>query len=93
MNNTWLQIYCADLGLEHLIEVGQPWSCTVCLEAVSGLTDHCGITAVGHLKTILEWLTELMFDSRSNYTSWDELDFCEPGFVFKQLCMGQFQEK
>ena len=38
-----------------------------------------------HLKTQIVWLTELMFDSGSDVTNWDELEHCDQGFVFKQL--------
>ena len=84
-NNSWLQQYCGDLGLHNLIGMDLPWSCTVCMEARTGLTKHCGITAVGTLETILVWLMELMFDSGSEFTRWDELELCDLGYVFKQL--------
>ena len=57
----------------------------MCMEAVTGLTDHCGNTAVEHVKTILEWLSDLLLDSLSSHTKWDDLEICEPEFIFKQL--------
>ena len=56
------------------------------MEARTSLTEHCGITAVRHLEEALIWLTDLLFDSGSDSTPGDELELCDKGFVFKQLC-------
>ena len=74
------------MGLDNIIGVGLPWSCTICMEARTGLTDHCGLTAVRHLEDILLWLSDLLFDSGSDTTPGDNLELCDEGFVFKQLC-------
>ena len=56
-----------------------------CMEPQTGLTKHCGLVAVEHLKTELAWLTDLLFDLGSGNTNWDELEVSNPEYVFKQL--------
>ena len=39
-----------------------------------------------HLETQIFWLMDLMFDSGNDVIFSDELEYCDEGFVFKQLC-------
>ena len=86
LNTAWLQQHCGGMGLDNILCVGKPWSCTVCMEARTGLTDHCGITAVKHLEDTLIWLMDLLYNYGSVNTPADELELCDEAFVFNQLC-------
>ena len=67
LNSAWLQQYAGDLGYDNICGVGYPWTCTVCMEARVGLSDHYGLTPERHMEETLHWLMELIADT-SNVT-------------------------
>ena len=85
LNSAWLQQYTGDLGLENMICIGYPWSCTICMEARDSLSEHCGLTAERHLEETLVWLTDLLTDSCDGNIAISDLEVCDKAFVFTQL--------
>ena len=85
LNSAWLQQYAGDLGLENIIVIGYPWTCTICMEAREGLSDHCGLTAERHVEEMLVWLMDLMYDAGSGNIASDKLEVCDKAFVFTHL--------
>ena len=55
------------------------------MEARTGLSDHCGLTAERQLEEILVWLMDLLYDSGDGNIAVDELEVCNESFVFNQL--------
>ena len=87
LNSAWIQQYAGDLGLENIVCIGYPWTCSICMEAREGFSEHCGLTAERHVEEILVWLTDLMRDTGNDNIAIDELEVCDEGFIFKQLTM------
>ena len=84
-NSTWLQAYTAELGIKNLLYEGETWTCTICMEARKGLSEHCGLGAERHVKETLIWLTNLMVAAGDGDIASDKLEVCDWATVFRQL--------
>ena len=53
--------------------------------AMEGSSEHCGLSAEGHVMETLVWLTELMVLAGSGNIAEEDLKLCDESFVFKTL--------
>ena len=86
-NTTWLQHYCADLGLENMVKIytNSSWTCTICMVAMGGSSEHYSRSAGEHLRESLVWLTDLMQSVGSGNIAKEDLKIHDESFVFKIL--------
>ena len=61
------------------------WTCTICMVAMEGSSEHCGHSAGEHVRETLLWLTDLMQSAGSSNVAEEDLKIRDKSFVFKTL--------